>query len=178
MQPNVSKTTQVLSFSIDNYTAVLFNNIESSSVIQYHYILAIYSPDSKNPLIFICSEWSSWNPNDKNKPCIGIFVDGKHSNDGFDERWYDQNLFLLRAIEIFKEKFNVDLETLTEGEASALSKIMSEINLNSNGQLNLSEERQKLLWNTISYYDQPLAKYLKSYKQKDGYKFGETDDPE
>lgn len=50
-------------------------------------------------------------------------------------------------------------------KAFALSKIMAEINANSNRQLNLSEERQQLLWKTVSYYDQPLAKYLKSYKQ-------------
>lgn len=163
MQPKVYKATEVVSFSIKDYEAVLLNEIEADSIIQYHYILGIYS-NNQNPVMFICSEWSSWIPEDKSRPCFGVFVDDGHENHGFDERWCDQNLFLLDAVGFFKNQFGLKLDSLTEGEAFALAKVMAETNAHSSGQINISEERQKLLWKTIGFYDEPLAKYLGKYQ--------------
>lgn len=158
--PKINNSVELLSFSIESYTAKLLGNVESDTVIKFNYILTVYSntdSDFIEPIIFVYSGWSSSFASNE-KPYLGTALGQQHFYYGSDVRWDNQNFFLLRAVKIFKEKFNIQSKILTDGEAYAWTEIM------------LGKFQQicclfhyKIMWETSSYleideYDRALSK--------------------
>src|ERR1700682_3371119 len=115
MEPEITRAKCVLSSDLsDAFKASLFSDIESAGVIQYHYLLVVFSPDTA-PCLYVGSEWSSLDPSYKDEPVLGVFKSNAHHNFGNSASWRDVYLFLLRAVEIAREMLQIEESSLTHG---------------------------------------------------------------
>ncbi len=158
MQPKIVNAERIAAFHLPaGYAASLLGNVESAGIIEYHYVMVVFGPDQQICL-FTGSEWSNQDPSYKNEPVFGIFHDGGHTGCGGSPDWLDPALFVLRTVEVAKERFSIEDAELSEGEAWALTQVLKRIQ-ELPGAPDSPEKAP--LWSALSKNDARLVEYMK-----------------
>lgn len=127
IQPKVANAERLAVFHLPaGYAATLLGNVESTGMIQYHYVMVVFGPDQQI-CMFTGSEWSKLDQSYKNEPIFGIFDEAGHAGCGGSTDWLDPALFVLRSIEAVKKRFSITDPDLSEAEAWALTQILKRI---------------------------------------------------
>ncbi len=158
MQPKIVNAERIAVFHLPaGYVATLLGNIESAGIIEYHYVMVVFGPDQQI-CMFTGSEWSNQDPSYKNEPVFGIFHEGGHAGCGGSPDWLDPALFVLRSVEVVKERFAIIDPELSEAEAWALTQALKRIQ-ELPGEPGSTHKAP--LWAAISKNDARLVEYMK-----------------
>ena len=158
MQPKIVNAERLAAFHLPaGYAATLLGNVESAGIIEYHYVMVVFSPDQQ-VCMFTGSEWSNQDPSYKNEPVFGIFSNGGHAGCGGSPDWLDPALFVLRSVEVVKERFSITDSELSEAEAWALTQVLKRIQELPG---DAGSPQKVPLWAALSKNDARLLEYMK-----------------
>ncbi len=110
----------------EDYEAVLLVEVKSAGAIQYHHVLTVLDGIGQ-PVAHYAAEWSALDPTYKDLPVFGTFDYAGHSSDDTFPDCLDPSLFLLRAVELARERLGIPVGELNEGEAWALTRILKAV---------------------------------------------------
>jgi hypothetical protein len=158
MQPKIVNAERIAAFHLPGgYAASLLGNVESAGIIEYHYVMVVFGPDQEICL-FTSSEWSNHDPSYKNEPVFGIFSEDGHAGCGGSPDWLDPALFVLRSVEVVKDKFSITESELSEAEAWALTQVLKRIRELPG---DADSPQKSPLWAALSKNDARLVEYMK-----------------
>ncbi len=124
MNPRITDATVAVQFDLsEDYEAVLLVEVKSAGVIQYHHVLTVMD-EIGQPVVHYAAEWSALDPSYKDQPMFGTFDYAGHSSDDNVPSCLDPSLFLLRAVELARERLCISVGELNEGEIWALTRIL------------------------------------------------------
>jgi hypothetical protein len=158
MQPKIVDAERLAVFRLPaGFVATLLGNIESTGIIQYHYVMVVFDPDQQICL-FTGSEWSNRDTSYKDTPVFGVFSKSGHINLGNAADWLDPALFVLRSVEMVKERFSITDAELSEAEAWALTRILERVQELPGAP---DSPRKAPLWAALGKNDARLVEYMK-----------------
>lgn len=160
MQPKLTNAERIAAFHLPNgYAATLLSNIQSAGIIEYHYVMVIFSPDEQICL-FTASEWSNLDPSCKDNPVFGVFFDDGHANLGNSPDWTDCPLFVLKSVAHLRERFGMNDTDLCEAEAWAMTQILKNLQGSAG---DLRPEIQNRYLAALAQNDGRMVAYMKQY---------------
>jgi hypothetical protein len=83
------------------HTAILLDNIESKGSVQYRFILAVFSDQTREPCLFVTSEVNAMAKElGGGSHFLGLFPGDGHMNYGDSDDWADMEKFEKAAVEL------------------------------------------------------------------------------
>ena len=111
-QPMIKSATLKQTFEMQRHTARLFVDCQAEGPLQYKYVLTVLPHGSKDPVLFVTSEFSDETMKFKDYGLppylLCLFRNDGHVNYGNEEDWGDLALFTRRALSIVGEELKED----------------------------------------------------------------------